>query len=141
MSGSIGAAGSDQRIAAVVAEGASHRTAADKAGYLPDGLDGGIQRLLDRLTYGLTDLLTPAAPPMALHDAIARATGRPFLLIAAGRVADESRATAYLRGAAPDRVQVWTAAGASHTHALSAHPAEWEARVIAFLDAALAVPP
>ena len=48
----IGAATADPAIRAVVAEGATHRTAADKAGYLPGGLAGAIQRGLDRLTYG-----------------------------------------------------------------------------------------
>jgi hypothetical protein len=47
----IGAA--DPAIRAVVAEGATHRTAADKAGYLPGGITGTIQRGMDRLTYGV----------------------------------------------------------------------------------------
>jgi dienelactone hydrolase len=136
----IGAAGSDPRIAAVVAEGATVRTAADKDGWLPGGIAGALQRGLDRVSYAVIDVLTPASPPTALHDAIAAASGRPFLLIAAGRVADEARAATYFRSAAPDRVQVWKAPGASHTHALSALPHEWEARVTAFLGAALGVP-
>lgn len=86
----------------------------------------------------MTDLLTPAAQPIALHDAIGKAAGTRFLLIAAGREPNESRAATYFRSAAPTRVQVWTAPGASHTHALSADPQQWQTRVTTFLTQALA---
>jgi dienelactone hydrolase len=132
----IGAATADPAIRAVVAEGATHRTAADKAGYLPGGLAGAIQRGLDRLTYGTAALLSPAPEPRTLHDSIRRAPAT-FLLIAGGQTADEQDATAYLRTAAPDRVQTWTVAGATHTHGLTTSPQEWTARVTAFLDHAL----
>ena len=133
----IGAPASVPGIRAVVAEGATQRTAADKAGWLPGGVGGTIQRGLDWLTYSVTGLLTSAPRPIPLHAAIAKATGTQFLLIAAGRKSDETRAAEYYRGAAPDRVQVWTAPGADHTHALSADPQEWESRVTAFLTRVL----
>ena len=133
----IGAAGSNRAIRAVIAEGATQRTAADKAGWLPGGFSGTVQRGLDQLTYAVTGLLSSAPTPITLHRAIAKATETPFLLIAAGRVKDETRSATHLQSAAPDRVQVWTAPGASHTHALSADPQEWEARVTAFLTASL----
>lgn len=133
----IGAAGTDPRIRAVVAEGASHRTAADKAGYLPGGVDGTLQRGLDQITYGVAALLSPAPTPPPLHTAITRATSTPFLLIAAGNGVDESEAAAYLRTAAPDRVQVWTVPEASHTRGLGTAPAEWTARVTGFFQRAL----
>ena len=55
----IGALAADDRIRAVVAEGATNRVAGDKA-WLSDelGLRGLVQEQLDRLTYGATDLLT-----------------------------------------------------------------------------------
>ncbi len=134
----IGAAAADPRIRAVVAEGATGRTAADKAAWLPAGVSGALQRGIDRLTYAVVELLTPAGLPKTLHDAVARASSTPFLLITAGTVPDEARAAARLRSAAPTRVQIWTVPGASHTHALSAQPAAWETRVIAFLDDMLA---
>jgi dienelactone hydrolase len=79
----IGAAAAHQSIRAVVAEGATQRTAEDKSGWLPSGFAGRIQRGLDQLTYGMTDVLTPARQPISLHAAIAKASGTPFLLIAA----------------------------------------------------------
>ena len=133
----IGAAAADPAIRAVVAEGATHRTAADKAGYLPGGLAGAIQRGLDRLTYGTAALLSPAPEPGTLHEAIRRAPATTFLLIASGETVDEEDATAYLRTAAPDRVQTWTVAGAPHTHGLATSPQQWTARVTAFLGHAL----
>ena len=69
----IGAAAANPAIHAVVAEGATHRTAADKAGYLPGGITGTIQRGMDKLTYGVAALLSSAPEPGTLHSAITRA--------------------------------------------------------------------
>ena len=133
----IGAAASDHGIRAVVAEGATHRTAADKAGYLPGGVAGAIQRGMDWLTYGTTAILSPAPEPDSLYSAIARANSTQFLLIAAGNGIDEPEATAYLHSAVPSRVHTWTVRGASHVHGLATSPAEWTSRVTTFLDLAL----
>jgi dienelactone hydrolase len=130
----IGAAAADSRIAAVVAEGATARIAEDKARWLPGGAPGTVQRWLDRLTYGLTDLLSPASPPTPLHEAVRRATHAEFLLIAAGEVPDEPRAARAFAAQAPERVQVWTVAGAGHTQGLSVDPHGWTRRVADFLD-------
>jgi uncharacterized protein len=135
----IGAAAADPAIRAVVAEGATHRTAADKAGYLPGGVTGAIQRGMDKITYGVAALLSPAPQPITLHAAITRAGSTPFLLIAASKGVDESEAVAYLRAAAPDRVQTWTVSGASHTRGLATAPDEWTARVTTFFDRALGI--
>jgi pimeloyl-ACP methyl ester carboxylesterase len=133
----IGAAAANPAIRAVVAEGATHRTAADKAGYLPGGITGTIQRVIDKLTYRVAALFSSAPEPRTLHSAITEAPRTPFLLIAGGNAIDEPEAVAYLRTAAPDRVQTWTVSGASHTQALTTTPAEWTERVTAFLDRAL----
>ena len=133
----IGAARADPAIRVVVAEGATHRTAADKAGWLPGGVNGGLQRAMDRITYGVAALASSAPEPRTLHAAISGSRPTPFMLIAAGEGVDEPEAAAYLRSAAPDRVQVWTVPGASHTHGLTRSPAEWTARVTSFLDRTL----
>jgi pimeloyl-ACP methyl ester carboxylesterase len=135
----IGAAGTVPAIRAVVAEGATHRTAADKAGYLPGGVPGTVQRGLDRLTYGVASLFSAAPTPPPLSTAIGRATSTPFLLIAAGDAIDEPEAAAHLRAAAPDRVDVWTVRGASHTQGLATARDEWTTRVTTFLGRALGV--
>jgi fermentation-respiration switch protein FrsA (DUF1100 family) len=133
----IGASGVDPRIRVVVAEGATHRTAADKAGYLPGGVAGAVQRGLDVLTYGTAALLSPAPEPGTLRSAIARAGATRYLLIAAGKGVDEPEAVAHLRGAAPNRVQTWIVPGATHTHGLAESPTQWEQRVTGFLAGAL----
>lgn len=134
----IGAIASDERIRAVVAEGATNRVAADKA-WLSDeyGVRGWVQEQLDRLVFATADLLTDADPPIALRDAVAKATPRPVLLIAAGDVEDEARAGRYIRSGSPASVGLWIVPGADHTGGLGTQPDEWEQRVIAFLDAAL----
>jgi pimeloyl-ACP methyl ester carboxylesterase len=135
----IGAAAADPAIRAVVTEGATSRTAADKAGYLPGGAAGAIQRGLDWLTYGTAAVLSPAPRPGTLHRAIAQAQATRFLLIAASQAVDEPDAVAYLSTAAPGRVQTWTVAGATHTHGLATAPQEWTTRVVTFFDQALGV--
>jgi uncharacterized protein len=125
------------RVPAVVAEGATARTAEDKDRWLPGGVQGTVQRTLDRLTFGVADLLTPASPPTALHDAVAGASETDFLLITAGQVPDETPAAEVLRRAAPSRVEVVEVLGASHTRGLDAAPGLWRRQVLAFLDARL----
>jgi pimeloyl-ACP methyl ester carboxylesterase len=131
----IGAAATDPLIGAVVAEGATGRTAADKA-WLSDeyGWRGTLQEQIEKAQYWVADYLTAAAPPTALRSAIAASDDTPFLLIAAGDVDDETAAATYMAAAAPDRVTVWTVDGASHTAGLDTAPDDWEDRVIGFLD-------
>lgn len=135
----LGAAAGDSRIAAVVAEGATGRTAADKS-WLPDvyGWRGRVQQVLERVQYWTADLLTPASPPVSLADAALDAAPTPVLLIAAGDVADEGHAATLIQSLSPGNVTVWTVPGAGHTQGLTVAPARWEETVVDFLDAALA---
>lgn len=135
----IGAAAADPRIRAVVAEGATNRTPADKQ-WLSDvyGAAGTVQEQLDRMTYGVTDLLTPAAPPTPLRRAAELAAPRPMLLIAGGAIPDEQHAAEWIRAASPGSVTVWVVPGAGHTAALRTDPEQWRDRVTGFLDEALA---
>lgn len=138
----IGAAGADDRVAAVVAEGATHRVAADK-GYLAAayGARGELQQRIDSITYGLTDLLSAAPQPDPLRQSVSGAATRPeptdFLLIAGARMPEEGEAAEYIQDAASDVVQTWTVPGAGHIQGLDVAPAEWEERVVAFLDDSL----
>jgi uncharacterized protein len=132
----IVAAGTDQRIRAVVAEGVTGEQLADH-GWLTNGADGVIQRAVEWVQYTGAGLLSAATPPMSIRDAAAAAAPRPVLIIAGGGVSYEPTAAQWFRAASPSSVQVWVAPGAGHTGALAAHPAEWQARVTGFLDAAL----
>jgi pimeloyl-ACP methyl ester carboxylesterase len=134
----IGAIGVDDRIAAVVAEGATVRTAGDNA-WLGEvyGWRGDLQRGIDELRFGLTELLTDAPRPTTLASAASAATPRPILLITADRVDDEARAAEFIRMAAPGSVSVWNVPGADHTGGLAVAPDAWARRVTEFLDHAL----
>lgn len=136
----IGAAGADERVAAVVAEGATNRVAADKGFLAAYGVRGEVQQQLDRLTYGLVDVLTDAPRPTSLRHSVAVATRRPdptaFLLIAGGSADSETIAADFIGGDA-DGVPTWTVPGAGHVLGLRTAPEEWERRVVAFLDASL----
>lgn len=134
----IGAAASDRRIRAVVAEGATHRVPADRE-WLSDefGWRGGLQEGLDWLTYGIADLFTPADQPPALRDAVAATAPRKVLLIAASNRTDEGDAGHYIRSASAGTVELWIVPHTGHTGALNTHPREWEQRVTTFLATAL----
>ena len=136
----IGAAAADARIAAVVAEGATARTAADNL-WLSDvyGLRGAFsERWQGLLEYGLTDLLTAAGPPVSLHDAAALTAPRELLLVTAGTIADERHAARYIRSASPGTVSTWAVPGAGHTQGLATQPRRWTSHVLGFLDRTLA---
>jgi pimeloyl-ACP methyl ester carboxylesterase len=73
----IAAAAGDLRVQGVVAEGATGRTAADRA-WLSEqyGFRGLIQEGVNHLTYWLADLMTSAGPPISLHDAVVQMAPR-----------------------------------------------------------------
>jgi dienelactone hydrolase len=133
----IGAAGADRRIRAVVAEGATGRSAADLR-WLSDvyGWRGAVQEGLHTIQQRLVDVLTDASPPPTLVAAATEAQPRPILLITAGNRVDESHAATRIRSAAGGTVQIWTVPGSDHIDGLRTSPHQWEQRVVAFLDAA-----
>lgn len=134
----IGAAASDRRIAAVVAEGAFARTESDKVWLVDEyGWRGWVQVRLEWLQYALTDLLTVASKPDALAESAALAWPTPILMITGGNVDDETTAARHIQEAAGGNVVVWSVPGAGHTGGLTVAPAEWEETVITFLDSAL----
>jgi hypothetical protein len=136
----IGAAGVDDRICAVVAEGATGRTATDKAWLAEEyGPAGAVQLALDAVTYGVIDALAPAAPPASLAESIEAAADTSFQLIAAGEVRDEQLVARRLAQIDPDRVSVWVAEGAQHTAALQSSAEEWTFKVDSFLTTSLKV--
>ena len=134
----LGALASQPQIRAVVAEGATGRTAADRewltAAY---GLRGELQYGLDHVMTVATDLLTDASPPATLRESVAAATPRPVLLITAGTIPDETLAAEFIQGGSPATVQIWDVAGAGHVGGLATDPAGWERQVTGFLGAAL----
>jgi uncharacterized protein len=134
--GAVAAAGTDPRIAAVVAEGVTGMQEVDH-GWLPGGVNGAAERILERVQYAAADLLSGASRPMPMRDAIAAAAPRPFLLVAAGSDPDEVDAARWFRAASQGSVRLWVVPGAGHTGGLATDPEGWESRVVGFLDATL----
>ena len=134
----IGASGSNPLIKAVVAEGATARSAGDER-WLSDvyGWRGLVQEQLERVQDWLIDPLTSASPPTSMRSAVRASQGTRYLLIVAGNAADEAHAAQFIAGGAPDRVETWTVDGAGHTEGLEIAPDEWIRRVTTFLRGAL----
>jgi fermentation-respiration switch protein FrsA (DUF1100 family) len=135
---SIGAAAADSRVAAVVAEGVTARTDADKAWLAEEyGWRGWVQTKLEWVQYTVTDLLTDASKPASLASAAAAMAPRELLLVTAGAVAEEGNAARHIEASGPGNVTVRTIAGAGHIQGLRVAPDEWQRAVIDFLDSAL----
>jgi len=134
----LGASGTNSLIKAVVAEGATARSAADKA-WLSDvyGWRGVVQEQIERVQGFVTDALTSASAPISNRRAVELSATTRYLIIAAGTVEDEIHAAEHVAAAAPDRVETWTVPGSGHTAGLRTAPQEWERRVITFLTSAL----
>lgn len=131
----LGAAATDPRIAAVVAEGATHRTAADYDWLSEEfGWRGQLQKALNAPRFALVDALTPWSPPITLRQAVSEIAPRPVLIIAAGTVADEQLSAAVLTG---EHVEVWVVPQAGHVGGVRAAPEAWRTRVTTFFAEAL----
>ncbi len=134
----LGALAADDRIEAVVAEGATVRVAGDRAWLSTRyGWRGQAQEWLESATTWFTDWFSPADPPISLRDAVSRAEPRPVLLIAAGEVPGERHAAEWIQSGAPGSVTVVEMPGAGHTAGLRTDAALWEQVVIDFLDEAV----
>ncbi len=134
----IGASGSDALIRAVVAEGATARSAGDER-WLSDvyGWRGLVQEQMERVQDWLIDPLTTASPPASMRSSVRASQGTRYLLIVAGNVPDEGHAARFIAGGAPDRVETWTVDGAGHTEGLQTAHDEWVRRVTTFLEGVL----
>jgi uncharacterized protein len=131
----LAAMGTDPRIRAVVAEGATGQQLADR-GWRPHDVSGILQRGIEWVQYSTAGLLSGAPRPRSIPGSI-RAAARPVLIIAAGAVASEPVAARWFQAAAPATVQLWIVPHAGHTQGLATAPRAWEAHVIRFLNMAL----
>jgi uncharacterized protein len=136
----LGAAAGDPRIAAVVAEGVTGRSA-DDLDWLSEeyGWRGAVTEGVKDVQTALVSLLAGVPPPVTLTDAVSTAA-RPTLLVVAGEMPDAQHAAERIRTAAPDTVEVWVVPGSAHTAGLRTEPEAWEQKVVGFLDGALRRP-
>jgi dienelactone hydrolase len=131
----IEAAAKSDAFAAVVSEGAGLRI-----GESTDMLHGASKLMTPAfLTLtAATTVFSNHAPPPPLAERIGRIAPRPVFLIYAdpGMGGEKERQPDYY-AAAREPKQMWKVPGASHTGGIDARAAEFERRVIAFLDGAL----
>jgi pimeloyl-ACP methyl ester carboxylesterase len=118
----------DERLAAVISDGAARPQDADRVEPAP--LPTAIALALIRGVSGMR-----AAP--SLVGIVPEIAPRPVLLIGSGARGTEIPVTRLYAQAAGTTAQVWEIPEAGHTGGLRARPAEYERRVIGFLDAAL----
>jgi uncharacterized protein len=129
----LSGAASDRRLRAVVAEGASARVCGDLVFWGGDP-QSEVSRIDHCLGWAVASVLSGAAEPSTLTTSAAALGSTPVLLIAADNYR-ERLANETIRSVSPATITLWEPAGASHTAALWAYPAEWERRVVEFLDA------
>jgi hypothetical protein len=91
-------------------------------GWLPQGIDGVLQRGMEWVMYTTAGLLSGAPRPVSIPAAIRAAAPRPVLIIAAGAVADEPVAARWFQAASPATVHMWVLPHAGHTQGLATAP-------------------
>jgi poly(3-hydroxybutyrate) depolymerase len=121
---------------AVVSEGAGQRSLAE---HLDNPSLGRVQRWFTGMlaqTAAVT-VLSNSAPPDGLADLVPRIAPRPVLLIEAVHGHPDEVLNDVYHRAAGRTSRLWKAGRGGHTGALAAMPAEYERRVVGFLDRAL----
>jgi predicted acyl esterase len=124
----------DERIAAVVSDGAIARNLAETR-----QLDGAAELQgvpFYGLMYGALRVLTRHPQPPPLQRLVPAIAPRPVLLIASGEDVEQTMNRAYHRAAPAS--ELWELPAVEHTHGLRDRPAAYERRVTTFLDRALA---
>ena len=130
----LDAAARNPGLRAVVSEGAGQRSVREA---LLRGPAGWAALPSYAVQTAAVAVLAGAAPPPSLADLVPRIAPRPILLIEAGRGAGGEELNAeYLEAARPPKAR-WRIPEAGHTGGYEARPAEYERRVVSFLDAAL----
>jgi uncharacterized protein len=126
----------DPRLRAVVSDGATRPQ---------DGREVGdpspAEHVLGTLGLQAVRGISGMRPAPSLFGLMPDIAPRPVLLVAGGDVEEEVLTNRRYRAEGGPGVQLWTVPGAGHTAGLRERPAEYERRVIAFLDRALPAPP
>lgn len=122
-------------LAAVVADGAGSRTAAEEISDL-DGSQQVINAPMFLANTAAIALFSNHAPPKNLTHYIPRIAPRPIMLIHASRGEVGNKTPEYL-AAARGPAYEWTVPKGGHTAGIRTMPREYERRVVGFFDRAL----
>jgi hypothetical protein len=130
------AAAEDERLRAVVSEGAGVRSLAE---HWDDPGPAAAQKPFSNLvvqTLAMT-VLANQGPPPGLTGLVRDIAPRPLLLIRGLDGQEQEALNRVYHDAAREPKALWEVPGAGHTAALSAQPQEYEQRVVGFFDRAL----
>lgn len=132
----LGAASDVPALRAIVADGATQRSL-DELRALPS--ERSLWRnFTARVMFATVQLLSGDDPPKPpLLESMIQAEGTAFLLIAAGRDAQEVDFNTLFAETVGARATLWVAPDASHTGAFKRYSDEYEGRVAGFFDAVL----
>jgi fermentation-respiration switch protein FrsA (DUF1100 family) len=102
------------------------------------GVEGALATPLQLMMRGAARVFANHAPPAKIVDVIGRIAPRPVFLIYTepGMGGEDVRQPKYFAAAGEPKA-LWKVPGAEHTGGIDARPAEYERRVVDFLDAAL----
>jgi uncharacterized protein len=130
------AAARDERLRAVVSEGAGRQSLADQL-RIPDVPKA--VRWLSPMTIETAAgiVLADRLPPDGLAGVVPRIAPRPVLLISGGRGSQDEELNTVYRAAGGPTVAHWEIPGAGHTAGLATATAEYERRVVGLFDRAL----
>ena len=103
-----------------------------------EGVEGVLAKPIMLMLSASTTVFANHAPPTKIVDVIGRIAPRPVFLIYTepGMGGEDVRQPKYFAAAGRPKA-IWKVPGAEHTGGIDARPAEYERRVVAFLDAAL----
>jgi uncharacterized protein len=132
----LGASAACPEIRAVVADGATRRST-DELRALPSERPL-VRNFTARVMYASVGLLSGQEPPRPLLEEMRRSRSTGFLLIAAGDEDLEAAFSRYFAEQVGPRAQVWVVPGVAHTQARGRVQAEFDQRVLTFLDEQLA---
>jgi uncharacterized protein len=131
----LGASAACPEIRAVIADGATRRRT-DELRALPSERPL-VRNFTARVMYGAVGLLSGQHPPRPLLEEMRRSVSTEFLLIAAGDEDLEAAFSQYFAEQVGSRVRVWVVPGVAHTQARGQDQAEFDRRVLTFLDGQL----
>jgi fermentation-respiration switch protein FrsA (DUF1100 family) len=129
------AAAEDDRLAAVVSEGAGTRSIAEELEEYDAGQVATVFPFLV-LKTAATSVFSNAMPPPKLTDLVPQIAPRPLLLIWTPTSGVETMNPVYQRLGGPN-ASVWKIPEAEHIRGIVTRPTEYEHRVVGFLDDAL----
>ncbi len=132
----LGAASANPALRAIAADGATRRCLEE---YL--ALEQNrplVHNFTARVMFAAVRLFSGSAPPLPLLESMQQAPTTQFLLVAAGNNDEEIAFNRLFAETLGSRADLWIAPQVDHTGAFARYPDEYERRITAFFDSALA---